>query len=318
MMKKLGILMLMAVFVLFAAACDDGGNGTEDTPVDQPAEDSVDMVEEDTPPADIPVEDTTPDPVEDTTPDPVEDPIPDTPEEELGPGACGNGSVEDPERCDDGNILTEFCGTGCLEDCSLDTSLCGNGSTDPGEQCDDGNADSYDTCTTSCTTNDNGIGAPCTCTGACEAVDFTSGTINGCSAAAALADSTRTLACLRSVDETVMSERIITHSAEGECMLMALKCEGAPCILGLVPETGDVDAMTCPAGTAATTSIMVKAGMTITTKTCHKLCVTQADCRWNAMEPAGSPFAGECGQLQCGDGGDALELICGDPRNEEI
>ena len=314
MMKKLGIFMIMAVFALFTAACDDGGNGVEDTPVDQPAEDSVDMPAEEAPP-DIPVEDTTPDPVDDDgpAPDPVEDTIPDTPEEELGPGSCGNGAVEDPENCDDSNVVTEFCGAGCLADCSLDTSLCGNGSDDPGEQCDDGNADSYDDCTTSCTTNDHNIGAPCKCTADCDGMDFTSGTIEGCAAATAYADANRTLACTYTFVEETYGVQIFM--AEGSCTLMAMSCEGLLC--GIVPVTGNVEAFTCPEPYVLVTQLRSIAGMTITTKTCQIPCEIQSDCRWNSTEdPANHEWAGTCGQYTCGDGGDAGEWICGDPRNE--
>ncbi len=62
-----------------------------------------------------------------------------------GTALCGNGKVESPEECDDGNRLD---GDGCSPDCAIEagwicdgepsrcTSLCGNGVRDPGEECD--------------------------------------------------------------------------------------------------------------------------------------------------------------------------------------
>jgi cysteine-rich repeat protein len=89
---------------------------------------------------------------------------------------CGNGWVEAPEQCDDGNLLA--CGTcnasctarqGTVTGCPLTTgcrsgldcasgvcsegvcrAACGNGVTESGEACDDGNSDSCGTCTADC------------------------------------------------------------------------------------------------------------------------------------------------------------------------
>ncbi|HTR49845.1 MAG TPA: DUF4215 domain-containing protein [Kofleriaceae bacterium] len=62
---------------------------------------------------------------------------------------CGDGKVEGPEKCDDGNQRS---GDGCSADC-LSNETCGNGYVDfvKGEQCDDGLAGlSHDGCTSTC------------------------------------------------------------------------------------------------------------------------------------------------------------------------
>ena len=46
---------------------------------------------------------------------------------------CGNGEVESPEQCDDGNIINT---DSCTKGCSL--ARCGDGFIQPGEQCDGG------------------------------------------------------------------------------------------------------------------------------------------------------------------------------------
>ena len=67
--------------------------------------------------------------------------------------ACGNGSVEVGEQCDDGNDTnTDECTNGC------EVGVCGDGVTrtdlalgDEGfEACDDGNDSDLDGCTTQC------------------------------------------------------------------------------------------------------------------------------------------------------------------------
>ncbi len=74
---------------------------------------------------------------------------------DAGPGAaaCGNGTVEGDEACDDGNAIDV---DGCLDSCVL--ARCGDGRirTDISEgaagfeACDDGNIDERDACTNSC------------------------------------------------------------------------------------------------------------------------------------------------------------------------
>lgn len=100
----------------------------------------------------------------------------------ISPVACGNGILEAPEECDDGNTvsgdgcsnlcrLEEVCGDGIdnNQDGFIDNQdpacqVCGDGDLDPGEDCDDGNTVSGDGCTSDCLTESQG-GAP-DCTGA--------------------------------------------------------------------------------------------------------------------------------------------------------
>ena len=58
---------------------------------------------------------------------------------------CGDGVVEPPEQCDDGNTVDD---DGCTNACLLPT--CGDGIVQAGEECDDGDADDGDDCTTTC------------------------------------------------------------------------------------------------------------------------------------------------------------------------
>jgi cysteine-rich repeat protein len=236
---------------------------------------------------------------------------------DAGPGACGNGVVEGDEACDDGNAVNEACDTtapgACLADCSLLMSLCGNGSIDPGEHCDDGNSSSMDGCTTSCTLNDDGIGAPCACTGSeCTPIDPTAGTIVGCDGLAVWAGATREVACLRSLDEPTFGVQLYFPS--GYCTLIAFRCTGSIC--GAFREVGDVDAFSCPPDYAVVTDTESLGDSTVTTRSCHPVCSTEADCRWNEREAPDGPFPG-CGQYACIPHGDAGERICIDRRQVE-
>ncbi|MCC6848964.1 MAG: DUF4215 domain-containing protein [Deltaproteobacteria bacterium] len=58
---------------------------------------------------------------------------------------CGNGIVQSPEQCDDGNGTN---GDGCDVNCTL--TACGNGIVTAGEQCDDGNTTEGDGCGATC------------------------------------------------------------------------------------------------------------------------------------------------------------------------
>jgi cysteine-rich repeat protein len=61
---------------------------------------------------------------------------------------CGNGNIEPPEDCDDGNTSS---GDGCNDICELEVAPgCGNGVREIGEACDDGNAADLDACLTTC------------------------------------------------------------------------------------------------------------------------------------------------------------------------
>jgi cysteine-rich repeat protein len=58
---------------------------------------------------------------------------------------CGDGIVQPPEACDDGNDAD---GDGCSAECSIE--ICGNGKVEPPEECDDGNSVDFDGCSTNC------------------------------------------------------------------------------------------------------------------------------------------------------------------------
>lgn len=64
--------------------------------------------------------------------------------------ACGNGTVDAKEACDDGNVTS---GDGCSADCRSDET-CGNEVVDPGEACDDGNTMGGDGCSADCASNE--------------------------------------------------------------------------------------------------------------------------------------------------------------------
>jgi cysteine-rich repeat protein len=67
---------------------------------------------------------------------------------DLGP-VCGNGVIEAPEACDDGNTIA---GDGCSATCTVEhVCVCGDGVVDAGEACDDGNTTSGDGCSATCT-----------------------------------------------------------------------------------------------------------------------------------------------------------------------
>ena len=301
---------------------DEGGDEPEeDPPVDgdpEPADDpededaSGDAEEEtDAPDAD---DDAGEDASEDVT---EEDVTEEDVEEEPFLIGCGNGVLEPllGEVCDDGNAVRETCRTtdptACLEDCSAFMASCPSGAVNPGEQCDDGNTETMDVCTTSCTLNIQSIGSPCQCTSGCDVLDFTAGTIVGCDFAIRHADSTRTLACVRSSRDSTRA--IDVYAASGFCTLLAIDCTGTFC--HMVPTTGDVDLFTCPSGSAALTEVRILMGMIITAMSCHPLCWTDADCRWNAVEDGSSPWSGRCGGYECLPVGEGGQSICVDPRN---
>jgi cysteine-rich repeat protein len=73
----------------------------------------------------------------------------------VPPGGCGNGTIDQAEQCDDGNIMP---GDGCSPTCLFE--VCGNGILDPHEICDDGNTAGGDGCSADCASKEqcgNGI-----------------------------------------------------------------------------------------------------------------------------------------------------------------
>jgi cysteine-rich repeat protein len=66
---------------------------------------------------------------------------------DLVPAACGDGTVQPPEECDDDNIIN---GDGCSAQCKIER--CGDGFIQPGlgETCDDGNTENGDGCSATC------------------------------------------------------------------------------------------------------------------------------------------------------------------------
>jgi cysteine-rich repeat protein len=65
---------------------------------------------------------------------------------DAGGPACGNGDLDPPEECDDGNL---FPGDGCSPTCTREP-ICGNGDVEEGEGCDDGNRMPGDGCSATC------------------------------------------------------------------------------------------------------------------------------------------------------------------------
>jgi len=77
---------------------------------------------------------------------------------------CGNGVIEPPELCDDGNLVS---GDGCDANCT--PTGCGNRVVTAGEQCDDGNVVSGDCCSATCQLEP--AGSPCNDGDACTQAD---------------------------------------------------------------------------------------------------------------------------------------------------
>jgi len=81
---------------------------------------------------------------------------------------CGNGAIEPPEECDDGDGDS---GDGCDANCTA--TRCGNGVVTAGEQCDDGGTRAGDCCDAACQREPDGTacddGDVCTRADACDA-----------------------------------------------------------------------------------------------------------------------------------------------------
>jgi cysteine-rich repeat protein len=69
---------------------------------------------------------------------------------------CGDGIVDPPETCDDGNTSP---GDGCDALCQIEGGggVCGDGTVDAGEQCDDGNTVAGDGCSELCQDEEGGF-----------------------------------------------------------------------------------------------------------------------------------------------------------------
>ncbi len=84
---------------------------------------------------------------------------------EAADPVCGNGFLEGPEECDDGNTTD---GDGCAADCTNEgpPPNCGDGVLDSDEECDDGNMVDDDECRNDCSlpgTMMEGDGSTCGC-----------------------------------------------------------------------------------------------------------------------------------------------------------
>ncbi|MDD4318729.1 MAG: DUF4215 domain-containing protein [Candidatus Peribacteraceae bacterium] len=84
-------------------------------------------------------------------------PVPETVHNAALP-ACGNGTTENREECDDGNRNSDTRPDACRTSCTL--PRCGDGTRDRGEQCDDGNGVNDDACTNDCRLPRCGDGIP--------------------------------------------------------------------------------------------------------------------------------------------------------------
>ncbi len=108
-----------------------------------------------------------------------------------GPGACGNGQLDEGEQCDpggvdcppvcdeNGNCVQPVCQSNCQ--CRPQAEppegpRCGNGVLEPGEECDDGNTQEGDGCSADCTLEGPGAG----CTGDSDCDDANECTIDRC------------------------------------------------------------------------------------------------------------------------------------------
>lgn len=71
--------------------------------------------------------------------------------------ACGDGSPDPGEECDDGELNSNTESGACRTNCRA--AFCGDAVLDEGEQCDDGNADDGDGCTWKCAVSVCGNGS---------------------------------------------------------------------------------------------------------------------------------------------------------------
>lgn len=88
---------------------------------------------------------------------------------------CGDGIVQNPEECDDGNLNN---GDGCDSTCQNENPNCGNGALDLGEACDDGNNVNCDGCSGTCELETCGDGVLCNPPEQCDDGNIANG--DGC------------------------------------------------------------------------------------------------------------------------------------------
>jgi hypothetical protein len=249
-----------------------------------------------------------------------------------GDGDCGNGVVDAGEVCDDGNNVTEFpdassltyAATDCMADCSMLLATCNDGTMDPGEECDDGNSDDFDTCTTSCNANTMNVHAACDRDSGPDSQDITAGTITNCGSVTP--PSTMEVGCVLSAN---FFNQTFVFGADGDCQMIAMKCEGLSCSIGGVSDLGDYDATTaadCPAGHVLVDKIIPAGGLTpmVSSKVCQKACSSDSECRWNARDEfsngewtnqGGTPYGQFRCQVTADSGG---QRICTDARNDNL
>lgn len=142
-------------------------------------------------------------------------------------GVCGNGIVETPESCDDGNLVA---GDGCNATCntepgynctgtpSICASVCGDGIVAAGEACDDGNLTSADGCNSFCNIEPgfSCSGSPSVCSSTCG--DGIVAAVEGC-------------------DDGNLSPG---DGCNGSCIIEAgFSCSGSPSVCSNAPPAND-------------------------------------------------------------------------------
>lgn len=255
--------------------------------------------------------------------------------DDVAAPTCGDSDVEICEPCDDGNEVTErpadeadsnAAWTGCPRDCSVAFSTCGDGTIDPGEQCDDGakqgdadiefNADQTpdldQSCSTSCTSNQHTVGAPCYSTAAELAPsdpnfsNFAHGLITGCGNLPTVDPSIGEHACARSMPSVIGD----LFFAGGYCTFMAMSCmcdydavpdcdlDDFPGLCSITPAVGNTDAFdesVCPKGSVFIIIDQHVADRIVRTNICVETCESEADCRWHQWDPVFETW----GQYHC-------------------
>ena len=152
----------------------------------------------------------------------------------AAPPACGNGTVDAGEECDDGNAVnTDACRNNCM------LPYCGDAIVDADEQCDDGNAVNTDACRNACTLPYCGDGL-IDSGESCDGLDVGGATCGGCAG---------TVACTASctLDTGGCTDGIC--SGTETCGSCATDCTagGASCGNGICEAGGGENCLTCAA-----------------------------------------------------------------------